>query len=177
MNYEEKAAFLVEKGSYKRAVKLMTKCIKNDPDDHRLYRIRFEYGQFIPFDKLYHEAAEDFFNDLLSRQASGNVIHDHYSVYMSTTQGRIALSDELLVNLAGIFAGYGFINDAVYLINRMIRKNAKPEGLVDAIISLVNYYIDNQQKQKSTQYVQYLVDFHPAHPMTRYIIRVYKQAR
>lgn len=177
MNNEVKAATLVEKGKYKRAVKLITKSIKADPDNHYLYRLRFEYAQFIPFDKLYHEAAEEYFRDLLARNMSGNIIHDHYSVYMSTTQGRMNLTDELLVELAAIFAGFAFVNDAVYLINRMIRKSAKPEGLVDAVVSLVNYYIDDQQKQKATQYVQYLIDFYPAHPMTRYIVRVYKQSQ
>lgn len=177
MSYELKAATLVEKGSYKRAVKLISKSIKADPENQHLYRLRFEYAQFIPFDKLYHQAAEEFFQYSLNREVSGNVIHDHYSVYLSTTQGRIGLSDELLLELAAIFAGYKFVNDAVYIINRIIRKNAKPNGLINAIVSLVNYYVDNGQKQKSTQYVQYMIDFFPNDPMTKYIVRVYKQSK
>jgi len=176
MNYEIKAAILVEKGKYKRAVKLITKSIKLDPDNQHLYRLRFEYAQFIPFDKLYHQAAEEFFRMILQRDVSGNIIHDHYSVYLSTTQGRIGLTDDLLLELAAIFAGYSFVNDSVYIINRIIRKNVKPIGLVDAIVSLVNYYIDNKQKQKSTQYVQYMIDFFPKEAMTKYLVRVYKQA-
>jgi tetratricopeptide (TPR) repeat protein len=175
MTYQVKAATLVEKGKYKRAVKLITKSIKADPENQHLYRLRFEYAQFIPFDKLYHHASEEFFALMLERNVSGNVIHDHYSVYLSTTQGRIGISDDLLLEMAGIFAGYGFENDAVYIINRIIRKSIKQEGLVDAIVSLVNYYIDNQQKQKATQYVQYMIDFFPDHMMTKYIVRVYKQ--
>ena len=177
MSYELKAAILVEKGKYKRAVKLISKSIKADPENQHLYRLRFEYAQFIPFDKLYHNAAEEFFRFIIDREISGNVIHDHYSVYLSTTQGRIGLSDDLLLELAAIFAGYRFINDAVYIINRIIRKNIKPIGLVDAIVSLVNYYVDNHQKQKSTQYVQYMIDFFPTEPMTKYIVRVYKQSK
>ena len=177
MTYQVKAAILVEKGKYKRAVKLVTKSIKADPENQHLYRLRFEYAQFIPFDKLYHEAAEDFFRIMLYRSVSGNVIHDHYSVYLSTTQGRIGLSDDLLLELAAIFAGYAFENDAVYIINRIIRKSTKREGLIDAIVSLVNYYVDNGQKQKSTQYVQYMIDFFPKDQMTKYIVRVYKQSK
>jgi len=177
MSYELKAAVLVEKGKYKRAVKLITKAIKADPENQHLYRLRFEYAQFIPFDKLYHHATEEFFRFILDRGVSGNVIHDHYSVYLSTTQGRIDLTDELLLQLSGIFAGYRFVNDAVYIINRIIRKNVKPHGLIDAIVSLVNHYIDNDQKQKTTQYVQYMIDFFPDDPMTKYIVRVYKQSK
>ena len=177
MSNEAKAAILVEKGKYKRAVRLITKSIRADPENQQLYRLRFEYAQFIPFDKLYHEATEEFFNLLLQRETSGNIIHDHYSVYLSTTQGRIGITDALLLELAAIFAGYSFTNDAVYIINRMIRKNVKPNGLVDAIVSLVNHYIGNAQKQKSTQYVQYMIDFFPKDPMTKYIVRVYKQSK
>lgn len=177
MSYELKAAILVEKGKYKRAVKLITKSIKADPENQHLYRLRFEYAQFIPFDKLYHNAAEEFFRYIIDREVSGNVIHDHYSVYLSTTQGRIGLTDDLLLEMAAIFAGYRFVNDSVYIINRIIRKNIKPHGLVDAIVSLVNHYIDNGQKQKSTQYVQYMIDFFPSEPMTKYIVRVYKQSK
>ena len=177
MTYQEKAVSLVEKGKYKRALKLMTKAISLDPENHHLYRARFEYGQFIPFDKLYHHAAEEFFRLLLERHMSGNIIHDHYSVYLSTTQGRIGLTDDLLLDLAAIFAGYGFENDAVYIINKTIRSKIKSEKLVDAIVSLVNFYIDKGQKQKSTQYVQYLIDFFSSHPMTRYIVRVFKQSK
>jgi len=177
MSFEIKAATLVEKGKYKRAVKLIQKAIKSDPENQHLYRLCFEYAQFIPFDKLYHQASENFFWASLNKDVSGNIIHDHYSVYLSTTQGRLGLSDGLLLELSAIFAGYGFTNDAVYLINRMIRKNVKPIGLIDAIVSLVNYYIDNKQKQKSTQYVQYLIDFFPKHPMTKYLVRVYKQGK
>jgi len=177
MSYELKAAILVEKGKYKRAVKLLSKSIKSDPQNQHLYRLRFEYAQFIPFDKLYHLATEEYFNLILERDVTGNIIHDHYSVYLSTTQGRIGLSDTLLLKLSAIFAGYNFINDAVYIINRMIRKNVKPVGLIDAIVSLVNHYVDNNQKQKSTQYVQYMIDFFPNSPMTKYLVRVYKQAK
>lgn len=177
MTYQIKAATLVEKGKYKRAVKLITKSINIDPENQHLYRLRFEYAQFIPFDKLYHHASEEFFNLMLLREVSGNIIHDHYSVYLSTTQGRIGLSDNLLLRLSAIFAGYGFTNDAVYIINRSIRKKIKPIGLVNAIVSLVNYYIDNEQKQKATQYVQYMIDFFPDNEMTKYIVRVYKQAK
>ena len=177
MNYHNKAAILVEKGKFKRAVKLMTKAIKQDIENEQLYRLRFEYAQFIPFDKLYHEAAEEYFSLLLANDVSGNIIHDHYSVYLSTTQGRIGLSDDLLLELAAIFAGYSFENDAVYLINRVIRRNLHPDSLVDAIVSLVNYFVDSKQKQKATQYVQYMIDFFPKHPMTRYLVRVYKQAK
>jgi tetratricopeptide (TPR) repeat protein len=176
MSYELKAAILVEKGKYKRAVRLMSKAIKADPENQQLYRLRFEYAQFIPFDKLYHQATEDFFRFILGKNVLGNIIHDHYSVYLSTTQGRIDLSDELLLELAAIFAGFSYENDAVYIINRIIRKEEKSESLVDAIVSLVNYYIGKGQKQKSTQYVQYLIDFFPQNSMTKYIVRVYKQA-
>ena len=176
MTLEEKAAILVEKGKFKRAIKIMSKAIKTDPENHQLFRLRFEYGQYIPFDKLYHHAAEEFFRVLLDKETSGNVIHDHYSVYLSTTQGRIGLSDDLLLELSAIFAGFGFENDAVYIINRVIRKSIKSEKLIDAIVSLVNYFIDKGQKQKSTQYVQYMVDFFPKSPLTRYIVRVYKQS-
>ena len=175
MSYQVKAAVLVEKGKYKRAVKLITKAIKADPENQHLYRLRFEYAQFIPFDKLYHEAAEQFFRVLIIRDISGKVLHDHYSIYLSTTQGRIGLSDELLLKLAAIFAGYAYENDAVYIINRIIRKDTKHLGLVDAIVSLVNYYIDNGQKPKTTQYIQYMIDFFPKEAMTKYIVRVYKQ--
>lgn len=177
MNYLDKAAILIEKGKYKRAVKLVSKSIAADPENQHLYRLRFEYAQFIPFDKLYHQAAQDFFQIILDRDISGNIIHDHYSVYLSTTQGRMGLSDDLLLRLSAIFAGYGFENDAVYIINRVIRKHIKSEGLIDAIVSLVNYFIDNGQKQKSTQYVQYMIDFFPTSHMTKYIVRVYKQAK
>lgn len=177
MTYQDKAAILVEKGKYKRAVNLITKSIKTDPENQHLYRLRFEYAQFIPFDKLYHIATEEFFRVLLNREVSGNIIHDHYSVYLSTTQGRIGISDELLLELSAIFAGYGFENDSVYIINRVIRKKLKSHGLVDAIVSLVNFYIDNDQKQKSTQYVQYMIDFFPQDSMTKYLVRVYKQAK
>ena len=176
MTLEEKAAILVEKGKFKRAIKLMSKAIKADPENHQLFRLRFEYGQYVPFDKLYHHAAEEFFRVLLDKETSGNVIHDHYSVYLSTTQGRIGLSDDLLLELAAIFAGFGFENDAVYIINRVIRKSIKSEKLIDAIVSLVNYFVDKGQKQKSTQYVQYMVDFFPKSPLTKYIVRVYKQS-
>jgi hypothetical protein len=177
MSNELKAAILVEKGKYKRAVRLMTKVIKADPENHHLYRLRFEYAQFIPFDKLYHQATEEFFRILLDMNVLGDIIHDHYSVYLSTTQGRIGLSDDLLLELAAIFAGFSYENDAVYIINRIIRKEVKSENLVDAIVSLVNYYIGKDQKQKSTQYVQYMVDFFPKSPMTKYIVRVYKQSK
>ncbi len=177
MTYQIKAAALVEKGKFKRAVKLMTKSIKKDPENQNLYRVRFEYGQFIPFDKIYHHAAEEYFRFLLDRETTGYIIHDHYSVYLSTTQGRIGISDDLLLNLAAIFAGHGFENDAVYIINKIIRQKIKPPLLVDPIVALVNYYIDNGQKQKATQYVQYMIDFYPTHPMTRYIVGVYKQAK
>ncbi len=176
MSYEDKAAILVEKGKFKRAIKLMSKAIKADPENHQLFRLRFEYGQYIPFDDLYHQAAEEFFRVLLNKDTSGNIIHDHYSVYLSTTQGRIGLSDDLLLELAAIFAGFSFENDSVYIINRVIRKSIKSEKLVDAIVSLVNYFIDKGQRQKSTQYVQYMIDFFPKNPMTKYIVRVYKQA-
>jgi tetratricopeptide (TPR) repeat protein len=176
MSYEVKAAVLVEKGKYKNAVKLMSKAIKADPENHQLYRLRFEYAQFIPFDKLYHQATESFFRVILNKNFLGNIIHDHYSVYLSTTQGRLGLSDELLLELAAIFAGFSYENDAVYLINRTIRKEVKSDGLVDAIVSLVNFYIGKDQKQKSTQYVQYMIDFFPQNPMTKYIVRVYKQS-
>ncbi len=177
MPNQAKAAILVKKGKYKRALRLITKSINADPENQQLYRLRFEYGQFIPFDKLYHHAAEEFFITMINKHVSGNVINDHYSVYLSTTQGRIGISNETLLQLAAIFAGYGFENDAVYIINRIIRNKAKPLGLVDAIISLVNFYVDNDQKRKSTQYVQYMVDFFPDHEMTKYIVRVYKQAK
>jgi tetratricopeptide (TPR) repeat protein len=176
MSYQAKAAILVEKGKFKRAIKLMTKAINADPDNPQLYRLRFEYGQYIPFDEMYHNAAEDFFRLLLDNHTSGNIIHDHYSVYLSTTQGRIGLSDDLLLELAAIFAGFSFENDAVYIINRTIRKSIKSEKLIDAIISLVNFYIDKGQKSKATQYVQYMIDFFPKNAMTRYIVKVYKQA-
>lgn len=176
MSNEQKAAILVEKGKYKRAVNLITKVIKSDPENHHLYRLRFEYAQFIPFDKLYHQASEEFFRLLLDREVSGNIIHDHYSVYLSTTQGRIGLTDDLLLELAAIFAGYSFENDAVYIINRVIRKSIHSKKLVDAIVSLVNYFIGKGQKQKSTQYVQYMVDFFPKDPLTKYIVNVYKQS-
>lgn len=177
MTNQEKAAVMVEKGKYKRAVSLITKSIKADPENHHLYRLRFEYAQFIPFDKLYHHATEEFFRNTLDRDISGNVIHDHYSVYLSTTQGRIGISDNLLLELSAIFAGFGYENDAVYIINRIIRKRKKPKGLVEAIVSLVNSYIDKGQRQKSTQYVQYLIDFFPKETMTHYIVRVYKQSK
>jgi len=177
MSNELKASILVEKGKYKKAVNLITKAIKADPENHHLYRLRFEYAQFIPFDKLYHQASEEFFQMQLNMNISGNIIHDHYSVYLSTTQGRIGLTDQLLLRLSAIFAGFGFENDSVYIINRTIRKELKSESLVDAITSLVNYYIDKDQKQKSTQYVQYLIDFFPKNPMTKYVVRVYKQAK
>jgi len=177
MTYQDKAAILVEKGKYKRAVNLITKAIKTDPENQHLYRLRFEYAQFIPFDKLYHVATEDFFRMLLNREVSGNIVHDHYSVYLSTTQGRIGLSDELLLELSALFAGFGFENDSVYIINRIIRKKIKSPGLIDAIVSLVNFYIDNDQKQKSTQYVQFMIDFFPKDQMTKYLVRVYKQAK
>ncbi len=175
MSYQDKAAILVEKGKYKRAVKLISKAIKADPENQHLYRLRFEYAQFIPFDALYHEATEQFLRILMDRETSGKVLHDHYSIYLSTTQGRIGLSDDLLLTLAAIFAGYAFENDAVYIINRIIRKNTQHIGLVDAIVSLVNYYIDNGQKSKTTQYIQYMIDFFPKEHMTKYIVRVYKQ--
>jgi len=176
MRNEDKAAILVSKGKFKRAIKLMSKAINADSENHQLYRLRFEYGQYIPFDKLYHQAAEEFFRVLLNKETSGNIIHDHYSVYLSTTQGRIGLTDDLLLELAAIFAGYSFENDSVYIINRVIRKSIKSEKLADAIVSLVNYYIDKGQKQKSTQCVQYMIDFFPKNPLTKYIVRVYKQA-
>lgn len=177
MSYEAKASILVEKGKFKRAIKLMTKAIKADPENHHLYRLRFEYGQFIPFDDLYHQATEEFFRILLDRDVSGNIIHDHYSVYLSTTQGRIGLTDDLLLELSAIFAGFGFENDAVYIINRVIRKSITSKKLIDAIVSLVNFYIDKDQKQKATQYVQYMIDFFPKDTMTRYIVKVYQQAK
>lgn len=177
MPNQTKAALLVEKGKFKKAVQLITKSINTDRENQQLYRLRFEYGQFIPFDKLYHHAAEEFFQIMMTKDISGNVINDHYLVYLSTTQGRIGISDEILLKMSAIFAGYGFINDAVYIINRVIRKHVKPIGLVDAIVSLVNSYVDNDQKQKASQYVQYMVDFFPDHPMTKYIVRVYKQAK
>ncbi|VAW33821.1 hypothetical protein MNBD_GAMMA01-652 [hydrothermal vent metagenome] len=176
MSYETKAAILVEKGKYKKAVKLITRSIKTDAKNLHLYRLRFEYAQFIPFDKLYHEVTEEFFRILLDREVSGNIIHDHYSLYLSTTQGKIGLNDAILLELSAKFAGYGFVNDAVYIINRMIRKNVKPIGLIDAIVSLVNFYLDSNQQQKATQYVQYMIDFFPQSPMTKYLVQVYKQA-
>lgn len=176
MKQLEKAAILVEKGKYKRALKLMNKIIKSDPENQHLYRLRFEYGQFIPFDSLYHQASEEFFRMLLEKHVSGHILHDHYSIYLSTTQGRINLTPELLLEMAAIFAGYEYENDAVYLTNKFIRSNIKPPQIVDAIVSLVNYYVDKGQKSKASQYIHYMQNFFADHPMTNYLQMVYQQA-
>jgi hypothetical protein len=176
MKQLEKAAILVEKGKYKQALRLMNKVIKSDPENQHLYRLRFEYGQFIPFDNLYHHASEEFFRLLLNKNVSGHILHDHYSIYLSTTQGRINLTPELLLEMAAIFAGYEYENDAVYLTNKFIRSNIKPPQIVDAIVSLVNFYVDKGQKSKSQQYIHYMQNFFADHPMTKYIQMVYSQA-
>lgn len=176
MKQLEKAASLVEKGKYKKALKIMNKVIKSDPENQHLLRLRFECGQYIPFDNLYHNAAEEFFRMLVDKHVSGHILHDHYSIYLSTTQGRINLSPELLLEMASIFAGYEYENDAVYLTNKFIRTNVKPPQMVDAIVSLVNFYVDKGQKNKATQYVQYMEGFFPDHEMTKYIKMVYSQS-
>lgn len=176
MNPLDKAALLIEKGKYKRAVKLMDKVIKQNPDNQQLLRLRFDYGQFIPFDKLYHNASEEFFAHLIEKQASGHILHDHYSIYLSTTQGKINLNPELYLQMAAIFAGYEYENDAVFLTNKCIRSNANPPEMVPAIVSLVNYYIDKDQKRKASKYVDYIEKNFPKDEMTQYVKMVYSQA-
>ena len=170
MNPISRAERYIEKGKYKQALKLLAKTQKKYETNLDLARIRFDYGKYIPFDDLHHQAAVDYFNLQIRFEVSGQKIHDDFAKYMSTTQGRIQLDEQTLIRLSVIFASYGFENNAVYLINRMIRAECKDQAFVDALVALINYFDEKDMHKKTDIYVDYLKFNFPNHEMTEYVL-------
>jgi hypothetical protein len=103
LNPVARAESYIEKGNYKKALKILAKTFKKYPNSLDLARLRFEYGKYIPFDDYHHQAAIDYFNLQMQFDVSGEKIHSDFVKYMTTTQGRIQLDDETLVRLSVVF--------------------------------------------------------------------------
>lgn len=170
MNPINRAERYIEKGKYKQALKLLAKTQKKYKTNLDLARIRFDYGKYIPFDDLHHQAAIDYFNLQIRYEVSSQKVHDDFAKYMSTTQGRIQLDDETLIRLSILFASHGFENNAVYLINRMIRTECTHSEFVDALVALINYFDEKDMTKKTAIYVDYLKFNFPQHEMTEYVL-------
>jgi len=101
---------------------------------------------------------------------SGEKIHNDFVKYMTTTQGRIQLDDETLVKLSVVFAANGFENNAVYIINNMIRKECELPEFIDALVAIINYLEEKGADKKTSSYINYLKWHYPDHEMTQYIL-------
>ncbi len=170
LNPIARAEKFIEKGKYKKAMKLLGKTFVKYPNSLELARLRFEYGKYIPFDELHHEAAVDYFNLQMRFDVSGEKIHSDFVKYMTTTQGRINLDDETLSKLGVVFATHGFENNAIYIINGMMRKEVRNESFVDALVAIINYLDEKGVHKKTQSYKNYLKWHYPDHEMTRYIL-------
>lgn len=170
INPVARAEKYIEKGKYLKAMKLLKKTFEKYPNSLDLARLRFEYGKYIPFDETHHEAAIDYFNLQIQFDVSGEKIHADFVKYMTTTQGRIQLDDDTLIKLAVVFASHGFENNAVYIINQMMRKECKNPHLVDALVAMINYLDEKQDQKKAQNYVNYLKWHFKGHEMTEYIV-------
>ncbi|MCF6300048.1 MAG: hypothetical protein L3J52_02855 [Proteobacteria bacterium] len=170
MNPILRAEKYIEKGKYKKAMKLLAKTFKKYPSSLDLARIRFEYGKYIPFDDFHHEAAIDYFNLQMRFDVSGQRIHSDFSKYLTTTQGRISLDEDTLVRLSIVFAANGFENNAVYIINQMMRNGSRHEQFVDSLVAIINFLEDKGANKKSEPYKNYLKWNFSEHEMTRYIL-------
>ncbi len=165
----KKAEKLVSKGKYKRALKILARTFKKYSSSLDLAKLRFEYGKFIPFDKLHHDAARDYFRLQIRYDVSAQKIHEDFVKYMTTTQGRISLDDELYIRLSIIFSANGFENNGLFLINQMIRVSCREPLFAEALVAMINYLDDKNHNKKSDYYKQYLIDNFPEHEMTHYI--------
>ncbi|VAW44111.1 hypothetical protein MNBD_GAMMA02-760 [hydrothermal vent metagenome] len=170
LNPVARAEKYIEKGNYKKAMKVLANTFKKYPNSLDLARLRFEYGKYIPFDDFHHQAAKDYFNLQMQFDVSGEKIHGDFVKYMTTTQGRIQLDDETLVHLSVVFAANGFENNAVYIINGMIRKECELPQFVDALVAVINYLEEKGADKKTASYKNYLKWHYPDHEMTHYIL-------
>ncbi len=170
LNPVARAEKYIEKGNYKKAMKILANTFKKYPNSLDLARLRFEYGKYIPFDEFHHQAAIDYFNLQMQFDVSGEKIHADFVKYMTTTQGRIQLDNETLVKLSVVFAANGFENNAVYIINSMIRKECELPEFVDALVAIINFLEEKGAEKKTASYKNYLKWHYPDHEMTQYII-------
>ncbi len=170
LNPVARAEKYIEKGKYKKAMKLLAKTFVKYPNSLDLARLRFEYGKYIPFDEFHHEAARDYFNLQMQFDVSGEKIHSDFVKYMTTTQGRINLDDETLSKLGVVFATHGFENNATYIINSMMRKETRILAFVDALVAIINYLDAKGIHKKTQSYKNYLKWHYPEHEMTKYIL-------
>ena len=172
----EKIDKLIDKGRFKRAMKKLLKACRKNHSDLSLARRCFEVGQFIPFDKHYHQAANHYFTLALQQGVSGEQLHDDYMVYTTTTQGRIDLPEDLLLKLAANFAAHGHENSAVFLVKNIMNKSPENPQLPEAILALVNAYLTRGQIKKAKPYVDHVNAYFLGHDLMAYINQQYRRA-
>jgi len=172
----EKIDKLIDKGRFKRAMKKLLRACRKNRSDLSLARRCFEVGQFIPFDKHYHQAASHYFSLALQQGTDGERLHDDYMVYTTTTQGRIDLPEDLLLKLAARFAAHGYENSAVFLIKNIMSKSPDNPHLPEAILALVNAYLARGQVKKAKFYVDHINAYFLGHDLMSYINQQYRRA-
>ncbi len=157
-------------------MKKLLKLCRKTPSNLSLARRCFEVGQFIPFDRHYHQAAEHYFSLALQQGANGADLHTDYMKYTTTTQGRIDLPVDLLLRLAAGFAANGHENSAVFLIKRAMGRQPESPDLPEAILALVSFYLDRGQVRKAKLYVDHVNAYFLDHELTRLINQQYRRA-
>lgn len=172
----EKIDKLIDKGRFKRAMKKLLKVCRKNHTDLALARRCFEVGQFIPFDKHYHQAAAHYFSLALQNDVEGAKLHDDYMVYTTTTQGRIDLPEDLLLQLAANFAAHDYENSAVFLIKNIMNKSPQHPRLPEAILALVNAYLAKGQIKKAKTYVDHVNAYFLGHDLMSLINQQYRRA-
>lgn len=170
LNPIAKAERYMKLGKYHKAIKVLNKIFKKHPNSLDLAQLRFECGQYIPFDESHHQAAIDYFRLQVQFEVSPEKIHRDFVKYMTTSQGQINLNEETLIKLAIVFAKNDFEKNAVFIVNKMTRKESTHPLLASALINLVQYYERTDNLKKAEHYINYLKWRFPDHEKTAELI-------
>lgn len=170
LNPIAKAERYIKSGKYHKAMKVLNKIFKKHPNSLDLAQLRFECGQYIPFDENHHQAAIDYFRLQIQFEVSAEKIHSDFVKYMTTSQGRINISEDILIKLAAVFSKNDFEKNAVFIINKMTRKESTHPMLANALTDLIEYYERTKDLKKAENYINYLKWRFPDHEKTASLI-------
>lgn len=166
LNPIARAERYIESEKYHKAMKVLNKIFKKHPNSLDLAKLRFECGQYIPFDENHHQAAIDYFGLQIQFEVSAEKIHHDFVKYMTTSQNQINLDEQTLLKLAIVFAKSDFEKNAVFIVNKLTRKESTQPLLANALVELIQHYERADYLKKAEHYIDYLKWRFPEHERT-----------
>ena len=135
---------------------------KDYPHDREIQLQVYRVEKFDPETQRFHRAALQLLTSRNDDRAAVRGEHELFLDYLATTNGRIRLPCELLVELAIRFAKGGFLKTSTWIVKRLLALQSNTRGLEQALVALAKTYRQRSDHAMYRRYLKLLIEHFPA---------------